>query len=76
MPRRKADVRIGYRAAEEALRLSGYSASHAALLIGCSRKLVYSWAEGNAPTAIFMQQILELGADVTYILSGRRALAA
>lgn len=49
MSKRNADVRIGYRTAEEALRLSGYSASHAALLIGCSHKLVYSWAEGNAP---------------------------
>ena len=74
MSKRKADVRIGYRAAEEALRLSDYSATNAALLIGCSHKLVYSWAEGNAPTAIFMQRLLKLGADVTYILSGRRAL--
>lgn len=76
MAKRKADVRIGYRAAEEALRLSGYSASHAALLIGCSHKLIYTWAEGNAPNAIFMQRLLELGADVTYILSGRRCANA
>ena len=75
MAKHKADIRIGYRAAEEAMRLSGYSATTAALLIGCSHKLVYSWADGNAPTAIFMQRLLELGADVTYILSGRRALA-
>ena len=75
MAKHKSDVRIGYRAAEEAMRLSGYSATTAALLIGCSHKLVYSWADGNAPTAIFMQRLLELGADVTYILSGRRALA-
>ena len=74
MSKRKADVRIGYRAAEEALKLSGYSVAHAAVLLGGERKLVYSWAEGNAPTAIFMQRLLELGADVTYILSGRRAL--
>ena len=72
MARRKADVRIGYRAAEEALRLSGYSVTHAAILLGGERKLVYTWAEGNAPTAIFLQRLLEMGADVTYILSGRR----
>ena len=34
MPKRKADVRIGYRAAEEALRLSDYSVAHAAVLLG------------------------------------------
>jgi len=76
MPKRKADVRIGYRAAEEALRLSGFSVSHAATLLGGDRKLVYTWADGCAPTAIFMQRLLEMGADVTYILSGRRTLAA
>lgn len=75
MSKRKADVRIGYRAAEEALRLSGYSALNASLQIGCSRKLVYAWADGCAPTAIFVQRLHELGADIPYILSGRRTLA-
>lgn len=76
MSKRKSDVRIGYRAAEEAYRISKYSAAYAAVLIGCSHKLVYSWAEGNAPTAIYLQRLLELGADVGYILTGRRALTA
>lgn len=75
MARRKADVQIGYRAAEEALRLSCYSASTAAIKIGCSHKLVYAWAEGSAPTAMFMQRLLEMGADISYILSGRRTVA-
>ena len=75
MSKRKADVRIGYRAAEEALRLSGYSAPCAAALIGGERKLVYNWAEGNAPTAIYLQRLCEMGADISYILTGRRALA-
>lgn len=72
MARRKADVRIGYRAAEEALRLSGYSAATAALLLGAERKIVYIWSEGCAPTAIYLQRLHEMGADVGYILTGRR----
>ena len=75
MAKHKSDVRIGYRAAEEAYRISKYSASYAAVLIGCNRKLVYSWAEGTAPTAIFLQRLLELGADISYILTGRRSIA-
>lgn len=74
MAKHKSDVRIGYRAAEEAYRISKYSASYAAVLIGCSRKLVYSWAEGTAPTAIFLQRLVELGADISYILTGRRSI--
>lgn len=71
MPKRKADVRIGYRAAEEALRLSDCSVAHAVVLLGGERKLVYAWADGCAPTAIFMQRLYEMGADVGYILTGR-----
>lgn len=74
MPKRKADIRIGYRAAEEAMRLSGYSAATAALRLGAERKIVYNWATGDAPTAIFLQRLHEMGADVVYILTGRRAL--
>lgn len=73
MPKHKADIHIGYRAAEEAYRISNHSATYAATLIGCSHKLVYAWAEGCAPTAIFLQRLMKLGADVPYILSGRRS---
>lgn len=72
MARRKADVRIGYRAAEEALRLSGYSVANAVMLLGAERKIVYNWANGDAPTAIYLQRLYEMGADVGYILTGRR----
>lgn len=34
--------------------LSGYSTPCAAALIGGERKLVYNWAEGYAPTAIYL----------------------
>lgn len=73
MARRKTDVRIGYRAAAEAMRLSGYSAATAALLLGAERKIVYIWADGCAPTAIYLQRLHEMGADVIYILTGRRS---
>lgn len=71
MARRKADVRIGYRAAEEAFRIA-HSAQYAAVLVGGERKIVYTWSEGNAPSAIYLQRLHELGADVIYILTGRR----
>lgn len=71
MARRKADVGIGYRAAEEAYRIA-HTAQYAAVLIGCSHKLVYAWSEGNAPTAIYLQRLCDMGADVLYILTGKR----
>ena len=72
MARIKADARIGYRAAEEAYRLSNYSTCYAALLIGCDRKAVNSWVYGIAPSAIYLQRLAEMGADVGYILIDRR----
>ena len=74
MSKRKADVRIGYRAVEEVYRISNYSTHYATVLLGCSKKLVYAWAEGTGPSAIYLQRMYEMGADVVYILTGRRTL--
>lgn len=73
MARRKADVQIGYRAEEEVFRLFP-SHPAAAAALGSDRKIVYTWHQGNAPTAIYLQRLHELGADVLYILTGQRAV--
>ena len=44
----------------------------AAAALGSDRKIVYTWHQGNAPTAIYLQRLHELGADVLYILTGQR----
>lgn len=73
MARVKSDVRIGYRAAQEALRLADCSATHAARLIGCDKKSIYAWENGEAPSAVYLQRLCELGVDINYILTGRKS---
>jgi hypothetical protein len=71
--RRKADVKIGERA---------YVAAHAlfpdmndtqiANMLGCRRQAIHTWSQGETPSGIFLQRLCELGADINWILTGRR----
>ena len=76
MARRKARIEIGQRAFEELERLYGVKKHGNKLLvskiIGCDKKSVESWENGVAPDAIHLQRLHEIGADVIYILTGRR----
>ena len=71
--RRKADTRIGIRA---------YIAIHnlfpdetdpqIAKRLGCRRQTIHMWSQGEAPSGIFLQRLAFLGADIDWILTGRR----
>lgn len=68
----KPQIEIGHRAFEEASRLFE-SMKEARQMIGTnSRKLIYDWMEGVAPSAKYLQRLHYLGADVIYILTGVR----
>lgn len=73
---RKAQIEIGYRAYEEFCRIfepdKRNNKKRAVQIIGFDRKTPYEWRDGRAPDAIFLARLCELGADVVYILTGRR----
>lgn len=71
--KRKANIEIGQRAYKEILRLfPDKSIPKIAILLGCKRQTIQEWDEGRAPSAIFLARMIELGADVNWILTGRR----
>lgn len=68
----KAQIEIGKRAYEEAMRVCE-SVNAANKMIGCnSDGHVYKWNEGVAPSAKYLQRLHYIGADVIYILTGVR----
>ena len=69
---RPYDIRIGWRAAEEADRLFP-TRKAAAKAMGKERKLVWDWEYGNSPSALLLARLHYHGADVIYILTGRRS---
>ena len=62
----KGDIEIGHRAYEEVIRLFPRM-KDASAAIGC-----YKWHDGVSPSAKFLARLIVLGADVHYILTGRR----
>lgn len=75
MPGLKGDIEIGYRAVEEFCRLAivrnmNYSAFER--LTGISHASVANWRYGSTPTGKSLAIMLRFGADVEYILSGKR----
>lgn len=40
--------------------------------IGCGKGAIYGWRQGVASSTTNLQRLLELGADVNFILSGKR----
>lgn len=76
MARRKARLEIGHRTFEEVdkiFNVSKYGGMIAAAkTIGCHKNAIYEWESGKTPDAIHLQRLHEIGADVIYILTGRR----
>lgn len=68
---KKAPIEIGYRAREEVLRLFDKDKDARAAL-GCGINTITHWGEGDAPSTLYMARLHEVGADVVYILTGRR----
>lgn len=73
---KKAPIEIGKRTYEEFYRIfepdKHGNMKRAVRVIGCNRKTPYEWRDGSAPDAIYLSRLCELGADVLYILTGRK----
>ncbi len=70
--KRKSDIRIGQRAFSEVCRLfPDKKWAEIARLVGCNKKSISAWRDGFAPSAMFLARLLELGADIGWILTGR-----
>lgn len=68
----RAQTEIGRRAFEEVQRIFGKNVDARAMLGMKSKQLLYDWMEGVAPSAKYMQRLHYAGADVIYILTGKR----
>lgn len=66
------DIEIGQRAAAEALRLYKMPAE-AARRLRIGKTTFYSWKDGTAPGALHLAKLHYAGADVIYILTGKRS---
>ena len=71
MPRAKADIMIGRRMREEADRIFP-SLTCAAKALRCDRKNFTGWGNGDTPSTLYLARIHYYGADVIYILTGKR----
>lgn len=69
--RHKGDIQIGIRANEEMLRLYHTQAA-AAKAIHRERKILHEWAMGTTPEGAALARMHYAGADVIYILTGKR----
>ena len=65
------DIGIGHRAVTEVDRLFP-KRKHAIISIGCGKNVVNEWSYGVAPSATNLARLHELGADVIWILTGKR----
>ena len=74
MGRRKGELEIGYRAAEE-VRSRFPNMNDADVcknMIGLDRKSLWGWANGETPGGFALQRLCYAGCDIYYILTGRR----
>ena len=72
MPKPKANIEIGRRAYLETLRLF-HSNKSCILALGCGKHTVYEWGNGgSSPGAHFLARLYYCGADIPYILTGRK----
>lgn len=69
--RRIADITIGRRAYEEVLRLFP-KMKDAERIIGCENYTIYKWKDGVSPSAIYLARLLEIGADIRWILTEKK----
>lgn len=71
MSKEKGDIRIGQRAFEEIHRLFP-SIGTAVTRSRCSKQAIYAWRDGSIPDGINLARLHYAGADVIYILTGKR----
>ena len=69
---RSAVAEIGKRAAQE-VRTIWETFAEATRAIGCGENTMYEWYYGRAaPSAVYLARLYEHGADVIWILTGKR----
>lgn len=73
MAKRKGDVAIGCRMAEELSRLFP-TKKIAAERLGFERKSVLFWSCGTTPSALALARLHYCGGDVIYVLTGKRSV--
>ena len=72
MSKRKFDIDIGHRMAEECYRIFG-TQRNTAKILQCDRKNVYYWETlGLVPSLGFVIRLHHFGGDVMYVLFGKR----
>ena len=67
----KGDIEIGYRAYNEVLRLFPRT-KDAINRLGIRSENLYAWGRGCCPSAKYLARLLKAGADIEYILIGRK----
>ena len=70
---KKADIRIGQRAAELVYAHGNGRIAKVSRRIGLDRKAVSYWNTGVAPSAYALQAMAFAGYDIYYILTGHKA---
>ena len=75
MNNKKGDIEIGFRAFEEAIRL--FREPHIAIKrLRCGHNTLYGWRSGCVPGGLHLARLCWFGADVIYILTGKRTEGA
>ena len=72
MPKSRPQIEIGKRAFEEVSRLFDSQKLAKEMLGMSSNQLLYDWMVCVAPSAKYLQRLHYLGADVIYILTGKK----
>lgn len=72
MAQKQADIEIGHRAYEEAIRLFNTPGT-VNRRIGIGKSTVHEWKEGQAPGGLALARLHYAGADVLYILTGKKS---
>lgn len=67
-----SEISIGRRAYEEVERIFGKDVDARSVLGMKSRQLLYDWMDGVSPSAKYLQRLHYVGADVIFILTGKR----
>ena len=73
MPKSTPQIEIGQRAFEETFRIFESLEAAKNMLGISSKQLIYDWMYGTAPSAKYLQRLHYTGADVIYILTGKRS---
>lgn len=68
----KADIEIGQRAFAELMRIFK-TPKKAIMRTGISKSTLYKWKEGYTPNGLGLLRMHYAGADVIYILTGKRS---